>query len=90
MDSNTITFDMLPSRDVQNGSSPQMIDEMRSSKEKSTSDDSTNFIEYQEFKKASSSTKCGDSGNHDSFDKNSGHSTKTKIIQKQHKISKES
>jgi hypothetical protein len=57
-----------------------MIDKMRSSRGKCSSDESTNFLEYQGFNNASSSVNTRESLDNESLDRNSGFAKKTKII----------
>jgi hypothetical protein len=83
MDSNSIRFCLFPSGVVPNNSSPQMSDEGSLFKAKSNSDESTNFIEYQQFKKASLPSGSGKSCNDESPRKGSDHIGKKKIIHKQ-------
>lgn len=56
MDSNTINFNMISSAINSSHTQSHMIDEITSLKNKSPSNDSTNFLEYQRYQKLSSST----------------------------------
>lgn len=90
MDSNTITFNMIPSGAINVNISPQMAEEISEQKVRLNEDESTNFVEYQNFKNASN---CSSS----TAEKDSSCSvkipcsvSKTKQIQKQRNVLKQS